>query len=129
LGAAYLVYLGVKSLLAKQGHLAVEKLAGEQQSSWAAFRNGLLTNLLNPKCTLFLLSIFTMVVNPGTPKLVQATYGFEISFIALVWFAFLSCALTLPAVKLRIDKVQHIATKLIGLVLLVLAIVVVFEVR
>lgn len=128
LGAAYLIYLGIKSLLAKNNPLP-NNISKNQRSTKLAFRDGLLTNVLNPKCTLFMLSIFTLVVRPHTPVLEQATYGIEISFIATSWFIFLSYSLTSKKIKTRIENVQHIVAKLIGGVLLSLGIIVIFESR
>lgn len=50
-GAAYLAYLGVKSLRAaiRGGSAALAEARSRTVSSWVAFRQGLVTNLLNPK--------------------------------------------------------------------------------
>ena len=130
LGAAYLIYLGIKSLLSKTSHLPTQlQKAPANRSLWLAFRDGLLTNVLNPKCTLFMLSVFTLVVRPHTPTFVQATYGIEIALITTVWFVFLSYGLTIQAIKSRMENVEHIVTKLIGVVLVTLGIAVIFESR
>lgn len=128
-GAAYLIYLGVKSLLSKQSHLQLQAKKSSHRSAWSSFRDGLLTNVLNPKCTLFMLSVFTLVVKPHTPTSVQVIYGLEIALITALWFVFLSFGLTVNSIKSRIEKVQHIVTKLIGGVLIALGIAVVFETR
>ncbi|THV43055.1 LysE family translocator [Glycomyces buryatensis] len=55
-GAAYLVYLGVRSIRGalKDRHKAVEEILPDQgMSRWAAFRSGLLCNVLNPKAAVF----------------------------------------------------------------------------
>jgi len=53
-GAAYLVWLGVKALLAKSSplHVATPELA----SLWRVFRQGAITNILNPKIAMFFLA-------------------------------------------------------------------------
>lgn len=61
-GAAYLVYLGIKSILAKR------KAAGEHKnlrplSYGKIFRQGVLTNVLNPKVALFFLAFLPQFVN------------------------------------------------------------------
>ena len=127
LGAAYLIYLGIKSLISNKNHMDVQKKSQPQQSKWSAFRDGLLTNVLNPKCTLFMLSIFTLVVKPHTPTLTQASFGIEIAVISTLWFIFLSCSLTTPIIKSKIEKVSHRVSKAIGVVLVTLGIAVLFE--
>lgn len=129
LGAAYLIYLGLKSLFSKTNHLTLKSATHKKMSHWIAFRDGFLTNILNPKCTLFMLSIFTLVVRPHTPIAIQTIYAAEIILIASAWFIFLSYGLTLDVVKNKIEKVQHLASKLIGGVLLALGITVLFKSR
>lgn len=130
LGAAYLIYLGLKSLLSRGSHLSMPTTKIKTiRSSWLSFRDGLLTNVLNPKCTLFMLSIFTLVVKANTPSLIQASYGLEIAFITAAWFVFLSYGLTSSIIKSRLEKIQHIVEKLIGAVLITLGISIVFKSR
>lgn len=55
IGAAYLVYIGVKTLLAKPAEkmeLDTEK-SNQTLSGMEAWKSGFLTNILNPKATLF----------------------------------------------------------------------------
>jgi threonine/homoserine/homoserine lactone efflux protein len=65
-GAVYLIYLGVKNLKSK---LAIRKekfseLQTEIISRSEAVRRGFLNNLLNPKVSLFFLSLFPQFVRP-----------------------------------------------------------------
>jgi threonine/homoserine/homoserine lactone efflux protein len=53
-GAAYLVWLGAKALLAKSSSLAIAQL--EPVSLRRVFRQGAITNVLNPKVALFFLA-------------------------------------------------------------------------
>ncbi len=62
----YLIYLGVKALCTKKRTLAnlngtVERGSRDLTTS-AAFRIGLLTNVLNPKCAMFFVSFFSIVI-------------------------------------------------------------------
>ena len=62
-GAAYLLYLAWKSLRATGTPFATT--AGlPRHSTIAVFRQGLLTNLLNPKMALFVLALFPQFVHP-----------------------------------------------------------------
>ena len=68
-GAAYLIYIGIKSLLAK----APNSSAPDSPTPLAApsyrkaITTGFLTNVLNPKATLFMFSLFTQVIGPALP--------------------------------------------------------------
>src|SRR5262245_29430738 len=54
-GAAYLIYIGVRALLSKANGLGGEGAAAGGDSHWGAFRQGIISNLLNPKVALFFL--------------------------------------------------------------------------
>jgi len=76
-----------------------------------------------------MLSVFTLVIKPHTPTVIQAMYGLEIAMITCAWFVFLSFGLTTSVIKSKIEKFQHIVTKAIGVVLVTLGIAVLFEQR
>lgn len=66
-GAAYLVYLGVRTLLARDGlHDAPETSDGLDGSSRSseAFYQGIMAEILNPKAALFFLAFLPQFVNP-----------------------------------------------------------------
>lgn len=67
-GAAYLVFLGIKTLLTK-GSLFAGSENVKMVSGFAVFRQGMLTNLLNPKLALFFLALLPQFVSP------ENTYG------------------------------------------------------
>lgn len=61
-GAAYLVYLGVRALVSRQNPLEVR--AVERTSLGKIFRQGVITNILNPKVALFFLAFLPQFANP-----------------------------------------------------------------
>jgi threonine/homoserine/homoserine lactone efflux protein len=63
LGVAYLIYLGIKTLLDKQSfadHLVVETA----DASKGALRQGIIAEVLNPKTALFFLAFIPQFINP-----------------------------------------------------------------
>ncbi|TDD03166.1 LysE family translocator [Nonomuraea deserti] len=67
-GAAYLLYLGVKALraaLRRGGDLTLDVPDPGGQGAWAAFAEGLLTNVLNPKAALFFVALMPQFVSSG----------------------------------------------------------------
>ena len=67
-GAAYLVWLGVQSLLAaRRGASQPTEAAGARRAS--PFRQGLLTNLFNPKIAVFYSTFLPQFIGPGDPAL------------------------------------------------------------
>jgi hypothetical protein len=73
-----LLYIGFKALRAQPAKPVADDLHKEagERTARGAFTSGFVTNGLNPKATLFFLSLFTVVINPHTPLMVQAGYGF-----------------------------------------------------
>ena len=71
IGAAYLVYLGVRALLAPSSVLDVN--TARTGGAGRAFRQGLVTNVLNPKVGLFFLAFLPQFVAADEA---HATYGF-----------------------------------------------------
>lgn len=61
-GAAYLVYLGVQLLRSGAGTRNEATMSG--QSASAAFRQGVITNVANPKVALFFLAFLPQFVDP-----------------------------------------------------------------
>jgi threonine/homoserine/homoserine lactone efflux protein len=67
-GAAYLVWLGVQSLLAaRRGAPQASGALGPRHGS--PFRQGLLTNLFNPKIAVFYSTFLPQFIAPGDPAL------------------------------------------------------------
>ncbi|MCA2177815.1 LysE family translocator [Nonomuraea glycinis] len=67
-GAAYLLYLGGKALRSAvrgDGGLRLDVAESGGRSPWAAFTEGLLTNVLNPKAALFFVALVPQFVSPG----------------------------------------------------------------
>jgi RhtB (resistance to homoserine/threonine) family protein len=67
-GAAYLIWLGVQSLLAaRRGTREPAEAAAARRA--APFRQGLLTNLFNPKIAVFYSTFLPQFIEPGDPAL------------------------------------------------------------
>lgn len=105
-GALYLIYLGWTMLRsAKLAPGASSDAAAV--SAWSALRTGFLTNALNPKCTVFVVSLFLQVVQPSTPMAEKLAYGAFLSFAHAAWFALVALALSNGRVRERLLKVRH----------------------
>jgi threonine/homoserine/homoserine lactone efflux protein len=75
-GAAFLLYLGVRALLARGSASAVTVSAHEavegKDLAWRAARKGLVNCLANPKLAVFFVALFPQFLTPGTPVLPAA---------------------------------------------------------
>jgi len=65
LGAAYLIWMGLRTLLAKDVNIAAAALKVEPKSLRRAFRDGFVVNLFNPKTAIFFLSFLPQFVDPA----------------------------------------------------------------
>lgn len=124
-GAAYLIYLGYKCLQAKphrEQNTESEKTKQKDLGKLAAMQMGFLTNVLNPKATLFFFALFTQVISPSTPKVIQMLYGLEMSVMTFLWFALVASALSLNIVRVRFASVHYHLERIFGVVLIALGI-------
>lgn len=119
LGAAYLIYLGICCLRSGNGIIdpSYKKLI-KNISDLHSFKMGFITNALNPKATLFFVSLFTQLVNPSTPLFIQITYGAIVSVGCFSWFSLVAVFLNREKIKNRFLKVQKSVEKVMGTVLL-----------
>lgn len=67
-GAAYLVWMGLQLLRNEKGHQEPSFEPGKGDSHWKLYRQGVLTNVLNPKVALFFLSFLPQFVSPGIDR-------------------------------------------------------------
>lgn len=121
IGALYLTWIAIQCLKSRAGGIHVETQGTKAQSGFAAFRLGFLTNTLNPKATLFFVSLFSVIISPGTPVAVQAGYGVYMALATGLWFSGVAVFFTLPRVRRGFDRFGHWLDRLMGGVLLVLA--------
>lgn len=114
LGALYLVYLGVRALLGSYEPRVVI-------ARGSAFRQGLVSNLLNPKIAVFFTSLLPQFVNPDhTQPQDLLLLGVLFNCLGIVWlllYAELAAhgrnLLRRPRVKRALDRVTGVA--LVGL--------------
>jgi leucine efflux protein len=82
-GAAYLAYLGVKMILARQGDAPILKMEARQY-----FKQSLLITLLNPKAIVFYMAFFPLFVDPVKH---QGFITFAVMAATIAFLTFLYC--------------------------------------
>ncbi|WP_221071749.1 LysE family translocator [Vibrio alfacsensis] len=96
-GAAYLIWLGLSSLKAltkTNGTISVAEQTYQAYSGKRSFREGFLSNVLNPKTAVFYLAFLPQFVNPESSPLAQSMLMASIHFIiAMLWQCSLAGAL------------------------------------
>lgn len=124
LGALYLVYMGIRSLLSRAAPLeaAPESRRADLDdpadpadlSALAALRMGFLTNVLNPKATLFFLSLFTLVISPVTPGPVLAVISVILVGNTILWFSLVAVFMTQARVRAAFGRWQNVFNRTLG---------------
>ena len=124
LGAAYLIYIGWKTF--RSNSIDKEKknedrsrLQKKELSNFSAFKIGFITNALNPKTTIFFLSIFTQIVDIHTPLHIQLIYGAIISLAHLIWFSFVAFFLSHPILLKKFNRNKNLIEKVVGSFLII----------
>lgn len=122
-GAAYLVWLGAGALLAAWRGTAADVGARPARRKASPFRQGLLTNLLNPKIALVFTTLIPQFVDAGEPAVPQ-TLLLAAIFIAmgLVWLT--SYALLVAKIGALLDRsvVRRVVNAVTGTVLTALGV-------
>jgi len=127
IGAIYLLYLGLQSF--KTGTSITNNrnyIKPLLISNRMAFISGFTSNALNPKTTLFFLSIFTQLVNSTTPVTLQLIYGAIICFAHMFWFTSLSFLLGQRHILKKIQHYEQYVNQILGILLVLFALKVVF---
>ncbi|KTD25429.1 lysE family transporter protein [Legionella lansingensis] len=121
MGAAYLIYLGISSLLSEQSEHFIPNKSNQfkksVQSDFSSFRQGFLCNLLNPKATLFFLALFTTIIKPDTPSYWVILFVIEMLFIITLWFLGLTFILSHPKIITLLERAKKYIEKILGVFL------------
>jgi len=134
-GAAYLGYLGVRSLIAavrerKQGaEKTSAPLPAMQLGRWTAFRQGLFSNLLNPKAGAIFATALPQFINPGDSPLRLLLMLLAYEAILLGWLSFYSTLVSRAGQSRFGLRVRALLNGLTGVVLIALGVRLAFERR
>lgn len=117
-GAAYLVYLGVRTLLSLCPVADVSGSDAIPMQTGSAFRQGLLTNLLNPKIAVLFTGLIPQFVSPGPAAALESLVlaGIFIS-LGLFWITGFAIVASAAAQWLRRPRVNRVITAVTGTVL------------
>lgn len=125
LGALYLSYLGVKLLFSKgiteeSSQLKIT-IDSDPHHHKRAFLLGFMTNLFNPKVTLFFVAIFSTIVSINTPIIVQSVYGLWLCISTALWFSLVSFFFSQQKIRNKFIRYGYLFDRLMGFVLLLFA--------
>lgn len=130
-GAAYLIFIGFKAILARKKDAQEQKTTNaaldtapsrKTISDTKAIQIGVLTNLLNPKAVIFFTAVYTQCINPETGWEILALYGVTSVIIEAGWFSCLAIILTNRSVKAKFMGFAHWIERVCGGLLMALGV-------
>jgi threonine/homoserine/homoserine lactone efflux protein len=114
-GAAYLVWIGAAMMLARPSAAAGAMPA---TGTGRALAGGFLTNALNPKTSMFVVSLYAQGIGGGSSLAIRLGYGAAISLSHLLWFMMVAAFLARPAIRSRVLRRQRAVNAAIGVLLI-----------
>lgn len=126
IGAAYLIYIGVMALKSKgfDSKVAMDKneKPSKTMTSFEALRSGFITNVFNPKATMFFLAMFTQIIDPHVPVMAQISYGFICFALTFLWFSVVATILTVETVRSKFLRAAKWIDRVCGAALIALGV-------
>ncbi|WP_299183461.1 LysE family translocator [uncultured Neptuniibacter sp.] len=120
-GAGYLVWLGLQSLRSAYQHKAmvIGEVRKDTRVSWfTSLREGLLSNVLNPKTVIFYMAFLPQFIDPAYPAVPQALMMAGVHFlIGMLWQGALVLMVNRAKVWLQRPRVSQIMESITGFLL------------
>ena len=116
-GAAFLIYLGVQALLHRGKTFAL--VGGGSVTSRGALRQGVLSNLGNPKMLAFFTSLLPQFASSFAGLL---TLGLVFCTMTLAWLTFYALVVTRAGALLRRERVRRALEAVTGTVLIAIGV-------
>ncbi len=129
-GVGYLFYIGLSSIIDsfKKRNSLKRDFSKDKGgiTSLQAFKQGFLTNLLNPKAAVFFISLFSQFIDSTTPMLLRLEYAIINWTVTLSWFLLVSYLFTAKKLMGKIDQFSLHIDRIMGGVLMILGLKLLF---
>lgn len=123
-GATYLVYLGIQLFISNKSQ-ENNDLELAKDNLWIVYRQGFLTNILNPKVALFFLAFLPQFVDSaGSYKVLSFFFlGFLFIFVGTLWLIFIALLSAKASNIVRSkNRLMNITNKTTGVIFIALGI-------
>jgi RhtB (resistance to homoserine/threonine) family protein len=118
-GAIYLIYLGIMSFRSGAKTLDTNEVEHRRPDrTW--FGQGFANNVLNPKGTLFYLSVFTMVITPETAPNAMLLLVFSMMVVSASFWLVFVYTLDQPTIREFMERSQHTFDLVFGILMICL---------
>ncbi|UUO24112.1 LysE family translocator [Colwellia sp. M166] len=120
-GAAFLLYLGIKSLMSKQKSMQFSQQATALDPSINGWRDGFLIAFLNPKLAIFFLALFSQFVEPNAGWQQKGIMTATVGIIDMLWYVIIAFTISRGPILDKLKANSHIVDKVTGSFLILLA--------
>ncbi len=117
IGGGYLLYLGFMILKTKSNILNTDGVFISQSTFIKEARRGFYLSFLNPKISIFYISLFALAISKDTPLMVQLLYGIWMFLLVFIWDTMLVLLLNKKELKEKILSFVHMQN-IMGVLLL-----------
>jgi threonine/homoserine/homoserine lactone efflux protein len=117
LGCIYLIYLGMQCLMSKkptENKIREDEKKTESKRTW--FSQGLITNLLNANCPLFMISVFSTLISQSMS--VVLIVGIIVPLMAFTWFSIVSSVFSIGPVHRTFMHNATLINRALGILLI-----------
>ncbi|MGV6852096.1 MAG: LysE family translocator [bacterium] len=122
IGAAYLLYLAWGSFTSSTKEAKADMQGELHRTNWHAWRLGFLTNVLNPKASLFFLALFSVLLSPQTTQGAKIIYGAWMTLATMGWFTLVAIFFSRQKVREAYLRKSWLIDRIMGVILVLLAI-------
>lgn len=118
LGAAYLIWLGIKGLRARADKVAA---LSDAPTTGSAARDGFLVVFFNPKVAVFFIALFSQVIGSETTLPEKLAFAATAMFIDMGWYMIVAWSFSNPRWLGRLQKNSVWLERVFGVILIALA--------
>ena len=120
-GAAFLLYLGVKSLMSKKSNIQLPTENDNRAANINGWRDGFLIAFLNPKLAIFFLALFSQFVDENAGWQQKVIMTSTVGVIDMTWYVIIAFAISRGPIIDKLKANSHIVDRITGCFLIVLA--------
>lgn len=121
IGAIYLIYIGIETM--RSSPISEYPDANTQDvTNRRCYTIGFFTNSLNPKTSVFVVSLYSQVIGESTSLPIQLLWGGFISLSHFIWFAGIAVFMSTSKIRAQVLKHQKILNMIIGFLLAILGV-------
>jgi threonine/homoserine/homoserine lactone efflux protein len=120
-GAAFLLYLGVKSLLSKKNNQVFSQDDSAVKTQVNGWRDGFLIAFLNPKLAIFFLALFSQFLAGDASSEQKVIMTATVGSIDALWYCLVTFTLSRGNIISKLRENSHIVDKVTGSFLILLA--------